>query len=491
MLNETFMLCEALRRADIVPARGHPRVKLPGKSACPCLRMRLGPKGKVVAVESLTEQEWPGLWTVREGNQNSFPVVRVKDPLIQVARTNELWKRLGFEASGERKKPTDKERFNTLAKAVASCKHPKVDQQFWERLSDKAAELLGCCQGKGLQDAALRKLTERFRQAAEAPDKFLKSIATLAVAELKRARLDAGDTVEMLVVGKGPPNREGRRPDMTVQLVFDLDDETSSSCRLYSGEMRNHVIRILPVERDGGTKDEGAKHRATHCAVTGTATELQTASFPKVMLPVLNKEFPLVSMFGDAPCNTRYRLTNALIVPVAKEAALRMQDALAYIVDESREGKTWRGVGSGKFEVRGGRKREVYDLLIVYLDGKPELDVQLADMFGTGAEQQEKKFEADASAVCDALDGFEREHPGSKINLFVLRKVSEGQAQVALAESPSVAEVLEAARRWQEGVQNVPNVSVPLPGRRGKRPWKGNRARLILNKSCDCWPSSG
>src|SRR5262249_45974649 len=71
--------------------------------------------------------------------------------------------------------------------------------------------------------------------------------------------------------------------------------------------------------------------------------------------------------------------------------------------------------------------------------------------------------------VCKALDGIEKEHPGSKLHLFILRKASEGQAHVAVAESPPVREVLDAARWWQRAAANVPEVRLPLPGNRGER----------------------
>jgi hypothetical protein len=43
-----------------------------------------------------------------------------------------------------------------------------------------------------------------------------------------------------------------------------------------------------------------------------------------------------------------------------------------------------------------------------------------------------------------------------KINLFLLRKASEGQAHVVVAESPSVEDVLSAVQQWQQAAANVP-----------------------------------
>ncbi|MGH9424861.1 MAG: hypothetical protein ACRD2L_00920, partial [Terriglobia bacterium] len=282
---------------------------------------------------------------------------------------------------------------------------------------------------------------------------------------LREARLDALDAVETLLVGKGPPDDRDKQPPMSVQLAFDLHDDSSFPLRLYRQKVREYVKRILPIEHEVSE----SKHPAHACALTGEQQSLQVSPFPKVRFPVLNKDFPLVSMFSDAACNKRYGLTDSFIVPVATQTALQMQDALTWIVGEERRGKTWRGVASGKFETAQNRKKESFDLLVVYVDGKPEIDASIADLFGTDEGVQQKQFEVDAQAVCKALDGIERDQPGSKLNLFLLRKASEGQAQVAIAETPPVKDILNAAQRWQQGAVNVPEVILPLPGKKGEK----------------------
>ncbi len=471
MLSETFVLRQALERAGLQIPGGHPRVKTPGRSTGPCLRVRLDNQGHAITVEAVTEEEWRGLWTVMEGNQNSFPVVRIKEPLFDVPRSSDIWRKLGFDDQGRRKKSPD----NTIRLSVltdvltsASQRFSKKSQSDWQRLRRKSSELLEHTNSDDAEHAALRELGRCFKNAANNPKALLREIADRAVQGVQQARLDALDTVEALLVGKRIPAR-GQRPQMTIQLAFDLDDDHSFPRRLYSQQIREHVKRILPTEQEKPRNE----HPAPACAYTGEALPLQLAAFPKVKLPVLNKEFPLVSMFRKAACNKRYGLTDARVVPVAKEVALRMQSALTWIVADERKGKTWRAVANGKFETAHGRKRELYDLLVVYVDGKPEIDAHVADLFGTDERQQRKQFEVDAQAVCEALDGVERERPGSRLNLFLLRKASEGQAHIAVAESPLVREVLAAARWWQQASANVPDVVLPLPGEKGQRSTQG------------------
>lgn len=465
MLNETYLLRQALDRAQLEIPRQHPRVKTPGYSAGPCLRVRLEQEGHVAAIETVTGDEWPGLWTVMEGNQNSFPVVRVSKPLCDVSTEYEIWEKLGFDAEGKRKKPSKQTRISALTDILGNrCKIcTQQEIKLWRRLRDKTDELLRYVEGNNLEDEILREFARRFQKSVNNLHTLFRKISECALANVKSARLDDLDTVETLLVGKGPPRDEGNPPTMRVQLAFDLTSSSDFPRQLYSQRTRKCVERALPVEQE--QRSSKGKHPAPACGYTGKDQPLQVSPFPKVRLPVLNKDFPLVSMFSDAACNHRYGLTDSFIVPVARDVASQMQDALTWIVAEERRGKTWRSVASGKFR---GHKTEQSDLLIVYVDGKPEIDANIADIFGSDEGVQQKQFEVDTKTICDALEGINKESPNSKLNIFLLRKPSEGQAHVVVAESPSVTDILSAAEWWRQASVNVPKVTLSLPGKKGQ-----------------------
>jgi hypothetical protein len=130
-------------------------------------------------------------------------------------------------------------------------------------------------------------------------------------------------------------------------------------------------------------------------------------------------------------------------------------------------------VANGKFETSAGRKKERADLLIVYVDGQPITDIEVADIFGTDPGQQQKQFAVDTRAICAALEGIVKKRPQSRLNIILLRKADKEKKQVVLAESPTVQEVLDAARLWQKGAANVPDVTVPIPGPKGQKGIEG------------------
>lgn len=157
-------------------------------------------------------------------------------------------------------------------------------------------------------------------------------------------------------------------------------------------------------------------------------------------------------------------MTDARVFPLAKVHAIHLKEALEEITSDARREKTWQHVSSGRFTVRNGRKTEKPDLLVAYVDERPQLDAKTAGYFGQGQSVTEAKFEVDAASVCAALRGIAQEKPESRLNLFLIREVSKGQIQIVLAESPTVIKVLEAAERWQRAVwENIPSVKLFLP----------------------------
>jgi hypothetical protein len=476
MLSETWRLLQALERSDIKRVRKHKRVQTPGRTS-PCLRVCLNKDGKIASIQDIVHEDWPS-WTVMEGNQSSFPVVRVQEPLFNMERGHEGWAKLGFDEKGKRRRlPADQVRLIALEELLKdrSGKLSGRAKTLWQRLREqKAKELADCAKYDDLQIKTIQLFADRFKQAAKHPELLLTQVAERAVESLRQGRLTAIDAVEQLMVGKGPPDAQGKRPGITVQLAFDIEETGECGPHLYSQSVRDRLAEVLPQEpfwkRDLGGRDQ--PDRTGVDALTGESVTLEERTFPKVDLPVPSvvrrgkkigrKRFPLVSMFSEARCNIRYGMADARVFPVAQTRAIQLKEALEEITADGRREKTWQHVASGRFDTRNGRKIEKPDLLIVYVEEKPQLDVKTAGYFGQGQAVTEAKFEVDAATVCEAFRGIIREKPHSRLNLFLIREVSKGQAQVVLAESPTVEDVLDAAERWQRAVQNMPVVTLYL-----------------------------
>jgi len=252
------------------------------------------------------------------------------------------------------------------------------------------------------------------------------------------------------------------------QLALDVDDIDST---IYHAGAKERVTRLF-LGHDARHTPSTVKSvsRSEPVCAYGGAIALQAEPFPKVKVPVLG-EVPLFSMNADAECNQRYHRAGHELLPVSRQLVLDMQDSLEEIVRELREGKTWRRIAS--------EKPNGSDLLIVYVDGQPDISADVADLFGADTDTKGKQFSVVASTVCQALDGVRQQTPDCRLGLFILRKASKGQAFVALSETPSIEEVIEGTEWWQEAAANIPLgapmdahvISLPISDKPKERKW--------------------
>lgn len=484
MLNEAYDLLQALGNADIELPSYQQGVVTPGKGSGPCLRVRLQQDSSISSIEALTDEEWSGLWTIMDGNQNSRPVVRLNVPLLRIPLEDAWWISVGYTNKQKRVNVSEIERLNALKVALdtsdwfQSFIMPSGDEDrksktpaekasdLWTRVRDRAKEL-----SASLSDtndlADVQSVFERFGKLPDMQD-FAAHLRSAIKARLESGNLPV-DLVESLLVGKlKRPTKEGEwePSELTVQLAFDIDNGGT----IYRRKTRTALEAALEAQdsREGGNKPAGDSKIA--CAY-GSAGPLQNDAFPNPQLRIVaEKGMPLVSMFSEAPANTRYGLTDSAIVPVGHMLAVHMASALFWATSGEREGKTWRGVASGIFD----KSREQRDLLITYVDGKPQIDAAIADFFGEDQDSVNKQFEVDSEAVCDALSAIARELPSSKLRVFALRQVSPGQVQVVLSRTLNPMQIITGAKLWNEGAANLPPISIPLPMEKGKAPEDGH-----------------
>ena len=120
--------------------------------------------------------------------------------------------------------------------------------------------------------------------------------------------------------------------------------------------------------------------------------------------------------------------------------------------------KTWTIVPSGQFEVRNGKKVYKDDLLIVYLENKPNLDANKAHMLGGMSREvfNEAMFDAVSERVIQVLEEAEDVKVNDQVRLFVLRKADKDRRQVVIERNYTVGEVVASAKSWRTAAKNVP-----------------------------------
>ena len=481
MLNEAYDLLQALNVAGIELPSYQQGVVTPGKGTGPCIRVRLRQDSSIGSIEALTDEEWSGIWTLMDGNQNSRPVLRLNVPLLHIPLEDEWWASIGYGNSQKRENISEAHKMNVLK---AAFNYPEWFPSFatsssdenrrqktpaekasdlWTRVRDKSKELSVSLNGAtGLAD-----VQSVFDRLGRLPD--MQDLAAYLRSAIK-AGLESGnltvDQIETLLVGK-LKRQEGKWQvsEAKVQLAFDTD----SGETIYRTKTRTAMEAVIGAKGERFGEHDSLEKPHVECAY-GSVGPLQSSAFPNPQLPIVGeKGIAIVSMFSAAPTNTRYRFTDSAIVPVGEMLASQMAKALRWATSDEREGKTWRGVASGIFD----KSRELRDLFIAYVDGKPQIDAAVADFFGTDQDSFDTQFEVDSKAVCDALGTIVRELPSSKLRILALRQVSPGQVQVVLFRTLDPMQIITGATIWSEGAANLPPISVPLPIEKGEAPKEG------------------
>lgn len=437
MLNEAYDIYKSLQNAGIVPESQHPSITSTlGKSIY--IRIVLAEDGHIPQVLSQDESDRAGYWTHSVGNGLYFPIVPMEIALFQVPEEDESRKVL----TGAKSKPEQK--VAALRAIVETCVPTTFDSKSLKKIEPRIQ------QGKDL----MGKVPE-IDQVAE---RFEKSIFQSYFLDDLRACITKA-------IGEGSGDRETWTSLVLGSKVrFALDLEQT----IYNNKTRQRLVEALLLYK---SKDAGDNDVMSVCGLSGQKGSLQTGPFPRVPLSTLGKEYPLFSRFKASECNTRYGVTGSESIPVGREAALQMKDAMTWLLGNDHHGKTWRAVASGRMD----GKREKRDLLLIYVEGKPNIDVSLANYLAGGddepmeedaaiseAEILVSRFTADTGAVCDALRAIVHEAPHSRLQIALLRKASDGAAFVALSETPTVQNLLDGAQWWSAQGRNLPRLKLPI-----------------------------
>jgi hypothetical protein len=147
---------------------------------------------------------------------------------------------------------------------------------------------------------------------------------------------------------------------------------------------------------------------------------------------------------------------------VAAALVQKMSDALLYLASEDRRGISCRAIPSAQ----PGKR----DLLVTYLEGELEFRERMAEMFGgEAAAFSDADFAAIAQPVIGMLEGRVAANPNLNVRLFAFCPIDKAKKQLSLNRRFRVVDVIRAAKDWQAGSRNVPNVSVWFYDKTAKR----------------------
>lgn len=240
-------------------------------------------------------------------------------------------------------------------------------------------------------------------------------------------------------------------------VILEAANGSSYQYPITHHKVENFINSQLNTKMIGKSFAKGGKSADVKAGIdsySGKEEEIQTR-FPDPNLPIIGIT-KLMSMTKESENQIKYGLKESETFPVGKNTSQEMLNALNFLTDKKREGKSWKGVPNSE---ENGK-----DLLMVYLEDKPKVEFNLADYFATDNEnlKLEGEFEASAEKVCSALDGELAINPDSLLRLIVLTSRDKGRTQVSLNEVYQVKNIFDSAEQWIKAGENIPQISMPI-----------------------------
>jgi len=434
MLNEGYVLYKSLERCGILLTNRHPDVKEPGKREG--LIVGIDKNGEVTRLEYRKAEGIAKLWTTREGMHNSFPVLKLQRP---------LWK-IGPNDSIRKKDKNEKEKRKLLTEQNHRLNITAGERTKWKSLRERVNTLRPFFEPQDKDFSALYELMNRFL--------LIQEVAHFAEGLLKMVKKFQSEIsyslYETILIGnKWDATENEYRAE--VPLVLDVSDWQKYTVRVASPKMEPFVSDCLFKKQKTGMQVNIQNARPS--ALSGRKVQLENDKFPNPKLPVIGNTY-LFAVNDQTPCQTRYKKTATDIIPIGREEATAIQNSLNWTTEDERKGKTWYPTPS----IRDGES----DLLIVYLENKPDAKANKAYMLGgqTNNPFSESTYEAYAGVAIQALQGEEIIKACDLIRLFAFRKADPGRTLVSLQRVYTIAQLVEADKDWLRAVGNIPRISI-------------------------------
>jgi hypothetical protein len=421
MLNELFALERGLAAAGATVQQRHPDIKDLAKGSV--IRVRLAKDGQVAGIELVPDGGRGALWTLRDGQHNGFPGLKLPAPEREILDEHDtIWS----QATSVDEKRAELIRIaSELRRSGALLSWPK--QAFRNRIQQRFEQLLSLRESS--ITAVVPAVFERFLMAINAPIPFTTTLIDQLMIQLQDSIWI--DPIRAALSGTGALAIDAALGD------FSRD----------AGDPRQveAISMALQASHSAALSPAGEQAR---CALSGSTKGLLDGNFPQPNLPGLGQTY-LFSRNKDIPALDRYGRMGPGSVAIAADVAGRLSGALLALTDSARRGKTWNLIPA-----ETGDKP---DLLIVSLSSN--ISYELADAFSTEDDVPGwPTVEQAAESVVTHFDGLAASAlPQDEVRLLILRTIDPANRKAVYDRHTNVQHLHEAAGRWKAAMHNTPS----------------------------------
>jgi hypothetical protein len=470
MLNELKIIARGAAAANISMVQCHPDIK--GARAMPTLGVQLGSTGDVVGLRCVSDPNL--IWTLRDGQHNSFPFVQPKRPLLLMPDAERERKELFDRRNAAKRLQVLQESIDRGAADPAAAEG-WTGPGFFKRISERRSGLALLSGGTGgvVLGAMDRFLLAASPAAGGNPARLIAGIvAHLAKTLSTAAESHWAELALVLLIGKRNAKKGGF--ECMGALVIDASGYPES---ILDDGVKAAVSDALVA----GTNRDKAVVRGI-CAMEGTAASIITDSFPQPNVAVLGQTY-LFAKNSDIPANKRYDRTAAAAFAVGRDTAMRLAAAFESLTSDDRESVTWQSLPSPTSVqrdlllafVHGDLRSSVLPLLIQAENGSSKDESEAEDdeselSVEQIAAKRVGQYELRTQRVIEAFKA--RLSPlSTQVDIVVFRKIDPANRKVVLTENTSIGALSAGAQRWVDGERNFPSwIRLPLYSKKLGKP---------------------
>lgn len=441
MLNDLIAIERGMTAHGIDLVERHPSIKDMAKGLA--LRVRLDKRGAIAGVELIPDAGRGALWTLRDGQQNGFPGIKIGFPVKLADGRKETWGLLLLDETAralhnQRWKAASNPnlRRQELLRLLAAYPLDRERAADWPKYGHrqqirKRLTQLDILRGDILT-ASIPAAFERFLLSLDASPSFLEQL-TERLAEQVR---NGGD--EWL-----DPARAALTAEVALAIGADTDFPRNA------GDPRQ--IEAVSAALSAASTVERQTETGAVCALSGKTAKLHTGNFPQPNLPGLGQTY-IFSRNRDIPSLTRYGRTADASFPIDADLVRRLSGAITKLTREDAKDRTWRLVPA--------EKGDKPDLLITSIASIPDANLARA------VAEDDDDDQADGESVWDELGSrvieqsrgiLKHEHPQDEVLVLILRTVDPANRKVVYHRNTSAADLFDAAEDWRKAVSNTPD----------------------------------
>ncbi len=435
MLNELYHLSIALEQASITPRDWHKDFKsLPNaKPRKPCYKILVASDCSISGVEPMENELVLSLRKYQLGsNGYSFPGFNIL-PIYCIAG-QEVKKLL--EKWNKGKEPLDKGQLQQwcIKENETKCNEPMLN----ECLGKIPQELKRRCGQVPDDFVALKNLFERVDSAWGNDDGCTKFIQALKNYIWTKIESDKNESYLLPILVSSKSENISvflDVPDWKDYPVAHKDTNSFINGRLLQTEC------IDGYQAENKTDDAFGRGRSGH-----------EGKLPEVKLPVIGG-VKLRAMTSESPCQFRYGTIDAASFRIGADSRKRVKGAIEWLGSPDREGETW-GRADGK------------ELIFAYPAMLHKPPPKLVACLGAHkADDSEARFAKYAEEVVDCLRGLSPSLKDVELRVFSLRKMDKARTKVVFHRNYSAQRLADAAKEWQQGCDNIPDVRMKAWGK--------------------------